>query len=127
MSEPERVFEWYLPLTEFSYTGDQRNSVGAPFRFGLKSAGLSLERDCVVTDCVENEAFAFRFTPGGRLRSYEESWRIEPIVSGCRFTSLEEWNLRLGLLGSLLAPIVARLSGAAVDRILRHLKTLAEV
>ena len=126
MTEPEKVLQWYIPLQKFEYTTDQRNAVGAPLYYEEKTALGSVKFNCVVTEWVEKEKFAFKMTSGNMMKSYEEIWTVEPANAGSRFTFLEQGELSLGIIGKLLNPIAARSSGATVEKMLAKLKTLAE-
>ena len=126
MTEPEKVLQWYLPLQKFEYTTDQRNMVGAPLYYEEKVALGIIRLNCVVTEWVENEKYAFRMNSGNMMKSYEEIWTVEPAPSGSKFTFLEKGELSLGVIGKLLNPVAARSSGATVEKMLTELKNLAE-
>ena len=126
LAEPEKILKWYVPLQKFEYTGEQRGSVGAPFYFEEKAAGRLMKLNCVVTEWVENERFAFSMTSGNMLKSYEERWTMEATPSGSRFTFMEQGELPYGIIGRLMGPLAQRGSAATVEQMLAKLKSLAE-
>ena len=126
LTEPEKILEWYAPLQRFEYTSEQKGGVGAPFRFEHKTPVGTLELDCVVTEWVENEVFAFRMTSGKVMKGYAERWTVETTPLGSRFTFREEVELPFGSIGRWIQPLAERSSGATVEEILARLKRQAE-
>jgi uncharacterized protein YndB with AHSA1/START domain len=126
MTESEKILEWYIPLQKLEYTSEQRSGVGAPFYFEESAPGGSLKLHCVVTEWVENEAFAFRMTSGNLLKSYEERWTVEATPSGSSFTFSEKGEFPYAIIGKLIAPIAQRMSGATVEKMLAKLKSMVE-
>jgi len=126
LTDPEKILEWYIPLQKFEYTGEQRSGPGAPLYFEEKVAGRTMKLNCVVTEWVENKRFAFRMTSGNMMKSYEESWILEDIPSGIRFTFMEQGELPYGIIGRLVGPVAQLMSAATVGRMLVKLKRLAE-
>ena len=100
--------------------------MGAPLYYEEKVALGIIRLNCVVTEWVENEKYAFRMNSGNMMKSYEEIWTVEPAPSGSKFTFLEKGELSLGVIGKLLNPVAARSSGATVEKMLTELKNLAE-
>ena len=125
MAEPERIMQWYTPLQKFEYTGDKRCQVGAQFCFEEKVTNGVMKLNCEVTECIENERFAFKMNSGNMMKSYGEKWLIEAIPSGIRFTFSEQGELP-GIMGKLITPIAERMSGANIDKMLARLKSLVE-
>ena len=126
MTEPEKVLQWYIPLRKFEYTLNQRNVVGAPLYFEEKTGLGSMKFNCVITEWVENEKFAFRMHSGNMMKSYEETWTVAATASGSRFTFLEEGELSMGIIGKLLNSVAERSSGGTIEKMLAKLKSLAE-
>ena len=126
LAEPENILKWYVPLQKFDYTSEQRGGVGTPFYFEEKSAGQLMKLNCVVTEWVENERFAFRMTSGNMLKSYEERWTVEATPSGSRFTFMEQGELAYGIIGKIIEPLAQRSSGATIEKMLAKLKSLVE-
>jgi len=126
MSEPEKVLQWYLPLQKFEYTTDQRNLVGAALYYEEKTALGRIKLNCVVTEWEVKEKFAFKMHSGNMMKSYQETWTVEPTPSGSRFIFLEEGESSLGVIGKLLNPVAERSSGATIEKMLASLKSLVE-
>ena len=125
VAEPEPILDWYLPLLRFEYTSEQRG-IGAPLIVEQKAPVGTMELYCVVTDRIENKRFSFRMISGSMVKRYEERWTLEAVPSGTRFTFREEYELGLGLLGTLVGPIAQQSSQATVERMLARLKGLVE-
>ena len=100
--------------------------MGAPFYFEERVAGRLMKLNCVVTEWVENERFAFRMTSGNMMKSYEERWTAEATPSGSRFTFMEQGELSLGIIGRIMGPLAQRSSGATIEKMLTKLKSLVE-
>ena len=126
MSEPARVFEWYIPLQIFEYTSEQRGGVGAPFYFEEKVPGGPMQLDCVITEWVENETLAFKMVTGNMVKSYEERWTMEGTSSGSRFTFSMQGEYTSVLLNKLLAPFAKRTSVSTIEKMLSKLKSMVE-
>jgi uncharacterized protein YndB with AHSA1/START domain len=125
LAEPQKILEWYFPLQKFEYTGDQKNSVGAPFYFEEKLPTGTMKLNCEVTEWVDNERFAFRMISGNMMKSYEEKWTVEATPSGGRFTFAEQGEIP-GIFGTLFGRIAERGSAGTIDKMLKKLKSLAE-
>ncbi len=125
LAEPQRILEWYIPLQKFEYTGDQSHKVGAPFYFEEKVPTGTMKLNCEVTECVENESFAFKMTSGNMMKSYGERWSLEAMPLGSRFTFTEQGELP-GIFGRLIGPIAERGSAGTIEKMLAKLKSLAE-
>jgi len=126
LTEPEKILEWYIPLQRFEYTTEQQGGVGAPFYFEHKTPMGTMKLNCVVTEWVENEVFAFKMTSGNLIKGYAERWTVEATPSGSRFTFTEEVDLPFGAIGRWIQPLAQRSSGATVEKILTRLKSLAQ-
>jgi uncharacterized protein YndB with AHSA1/START domain len=124
--DPDKVLEWYVPLTKFEYTSEQRSGVGAPFYFEENVPGGPLQLDCVITEWVENEALAFKMVSGNILSKYEERWTVEATPSGSRFTFAEQGEYASALLNMLIGPIAQRTSVSTIKKMLHKLKSLVE-
>ena len=125
LAEPEKILEWYIPLQKFEYTSERSCEVGAPLYFEEKVATGVMKLNCEVTECVENERFAFKMTSDNMMKSYEERWSVEATPSGGRFTFAEQGELP-GIFGRLIGPIAERSSGGTIEKMLAKLKSLAE-
>ncbi|MFB0538377.1 MAG: SRPBCC family protein [Anaerolineae bacterium] len=124
--EPEKVLQWCITFKRFEYTSNQRSGVGTPFYIEEQAGGPLMKMHFKITECKENEKLALRMVSGTGVESYEQSWSLETIPSGSRFTFREEIELPLGVIGKLLGFILERVSAATVDKMLVKLKTLAE-
>ena len=125
--EPEKILKWCITFKKFEYTSDQRGGVGTPLYIEEKAGGPLMKLNFVVTEWVENKRFAFKLTSGNMTRKYEQSWSIESIPSGSRFTFVEDFELPYGIFGKLFGPLAQRSSGATVKKMLAILKELVEV
>jgi uncharacterized protein YndB with AHSA1/START domain len=126
LTDPERILEWYSPLQRLEYTTEQQGGVGATFYFEHASPMGTLKLNCVVTEWVENEVFAFEMTSGNLIKGYAERRTVEAIPLGSRFTFTEEVDLPFGAIGRLIQPLAERSSGTTVERILAKLKSIVE-
>jgi len=64
-------------------------------------------------------------TSGDMMKSYGETWTVEPAPSGCRFTFRESGELA-SRLNRVLGPVAEVMSGTTVKKMLSKLKSLAE-
>ncbi len=124
--EPEKVLQWCITFKRFEYTSNQRSGVGTPLYIEEQAGGPLMKMDFKITECKENEKFALRMVSGTGVKSYEQSWSLETIPSGSRFTFWEEIELPFGVIGKLLGLILEPMSAGTVDKMLVKLKTLAE-
>ena len=128
MVEPDNILEWCVTFQKFEYSGKQHSGVGTPLYIEEKAGPMPLmQLNFVVTEWVENKRFSFKMTSGNLTKGYEQSWSVEAIPSGSRFTFVEDFELPYGIFGKLLGPFAQRSSGAAVKKMLAILKSLAEV
>ena len=124
--EPEKVLQWCITFKRFEYTSDQRSGVGTPLYIEEQAGGPLMKMSFEVTEWKENEKIALRMVSGTGVKSYEQSWSVEAIPSGSRFTFREEVELPFGVIGKLLGFILEPMSAGTVDKMLLKLKTLAE-
>lgn len=125
VSDPEMVLAWYLPLQRLEYTSDLQQTVGAPFIFEERMPGGSMTLECVVTEWKEPERFRFEMTSGPMMKSYEETWTVEATPAGSEFTFTERMEFANPILRRL-GPLIGRMSGATIVKMLAELKRLAE-
>ena len=101
--EPEKILKWCITFRRFEYTGEQRSGVGTTLYIEEKAGPMPLMKlNFAVTEWAENERLAFRMTSGSGVKSYEQSWTIETIPSGSRFTFIENVELPFGIIGKLM-------------------------
>jgi uncharacterized protein YndB with AHSA1/START domain len=125
VSDPELILAWYLPLQRFEYTSDLQRTVGAPFIFEERMPGGSMTLECVVTEWKEPERFRFEMTSGPTMKSYEESWTLRANPAGSEFTFTERMELANPILRGI-SPLIGRMSGATIVKMLAKLKRLVE-
>jgi uncharacterized protein YndB with AHSA1/START domain len=125
LTDPEKILEWYVPLTKFEYTSEQRSGLNAPFYFEEEVPGGPMQLDCAITEWVENETLAFKMVSGNMMRNYEEKWTVEAISSGSRFTFRMQGEYASAFL-RLIGPIAQRTSINTIEKILPRLKSLVE-
>ena len=125
--EPEKILKWCITFKKFDYTGDQCSGVGTPFYIEEKAGPMPLMKlNFKVTEWVENERLAFSVTSGSGGKRYDQSWKVEAIPSGSRFTFMENFELPYGIIGKILGLFARFGSQANVGKMLAKLKGLAE-
>jgi len=127
LTEPEKVLKWCITFQKFEYSGEQRNSVGTSLYIEEKVSPMPLMKlNFKVTEWVENGRLAFSLTSGNLTKGYDQSWTIEAIPSGSRFTFREDFKMPFGIIGQLLGVVGQSSSKAHVREMLSKLKNLAE-
>ena len=125
--EPERIMQWFTLLKKFEYTGEQRNGVGTPFYYEEKNGPMLMKLSYEVTEWVENERLAFRMTAGpASTRRDDQIWAIEATPSGSKFTCTEELEIPWGVIGRMLAALMASIVGKRIQEMLDNLKKVVE-
>ncbi len=124
--DPDKVLQWCITFRKFKYTSDRRGGGAASIYIEEQAGGPLMKLYFQIAECSENEMLALRMVSGTGVKSYEQSWSVEAIPAGSRFTFREEIELPLGVIGKLLSPILERMSAATVDKMLIKLKALAE-
>jgi len=124
--EPEKILEWCITFIKFEYTGEQRSGVGTPFYLEEKAGGPLMKLNFCIKEWVESEKVAFSMISGTFVKSYEQSWTVEAIPSGSRFTFIEEVKLPYGIIGKIIGLFGQRGSETTVGKMLPKLKSLAE-
>ena len=74
----------------------------------------------------ENGQLSFEMTAGKGFKGYIETWLIEPISQGCRFTFINSCELPYGIIGRIIEPLSRRRAEGTVDEMLKRLKQLVE-
>ncbi len=126
LTEPEKIMEWCITFRKFEYTTNQQSGEGTPIYIEEAAGGPLMKMHFVITDCLEDAKLALKMVSGTGVKSYEQSWSIEPIRLGSRFTFMEEIELPYGVFGKLLSPLLERMSSGTIDKMLTKLKVLAE-
>ena len=125
--EPEKILKWCITFRKFDYTGEQHSGVGTPIYIEEKAGPMPLMKlNFKVTEWAENERLAFRMTSGTGVKGYEQSWALEAIPSGSRFTFMENVKLPFGIAGKLIGLVGQNMSKATVGKMLVILKNLVE-
>jgi uncharacterized protein YndB with AHSA1/START domain len=124
--EPEKVLQWCITFRKYEYTSIQYSGVDTPIYIEEQAGGPLMKMYFKITDCKENERLSLQMISGTGVKAYKQSWSLEPIPSGSRFTFMEEVTLPFGILGKLLGNIMEGSSVATVDKMLTKLKTLSE-
>jgi uncharacterized protein YndB with AHSA1/START domain len=124
--EPEMVFQWCITFKKFEYTSNQRSGVGTPIYIEEQASGQLMKMNFEVTEWKENEKVALRMISGGSLKSYEQSWSLEPTTLGSKVTFMEDIELPYGVIGKLLGLILEGMSTSTADKMLAKLKSLVE-
>jgi uncharacterized protein YndB with AHSA1/START domain len=123
--EPDNVLKWYPTLRTFKYE-DARRGPGARVYAEEKASGMLMKLHFVITDWVENRSVSLHMVSGTGVKGYDQSWSVEPLPVGSRFTFEERVELPYGVLGSLIGRVGQRSSEAHVKEMLAELKVLAE-
>ena len=125
--EPEKILKWCITFRKFDYTGEQHSGVGTPIYIEEKAGPMPLMKlNFKVTEWAENERLAFRMTSGTGVKGYEQSWALQAIPSGSRFTFMENVKLPFGIAGKLIGLVGQNMSKATVGKMLVILKNLVE-
>ena len=124
--EPDNVLKWYPTLRRFEYEDPGRRGQGARVYAEEKASGMLMKLHFVVTDWVENRTVSLHMVSGTGVKGYDQSWNVEPLPAGSRFTFEERVELPYGVLGSLIGKVGQRSSESHVKEMLAELKVLAE-
>jgi uncharacterized protein YndB with AHSA1/START domain len=124
--EPDNVLKWYPTLRTFQYEDAGQPGTGARVYAEEKASGMLMKLHFVITDWVENRTVSLHMVSGTGVKGYDQSWSVEPLPSGSRFTFEEHVELPYGPLGSLIGKVQQRSSEAHVTEMLAELKVLAE-
>jgi carbon monoxide dehydrogenase subunit G len=124
--EPDKILKWCITFIKFQYTGEQHGGVDATFYLEEKAGGPLMKLNFRITEWIRNEKVAFIMTSGNFVKGYNQSWKLDTIPSGSRFTFMEEVILPYGIIGKIMGTIAQRGSEATVGKMLPRLKSLAE-
>jgi uncharacterized protein YndB with AHSA1/START domain len=125
--EPEKILKWCITFQKYEYTSKQRSGVGTPLYIEEKVSPMPLMKlNFKVTEWVENNKLAFSLTSGNLTKGYDQSWTLEAIPSGSRFTFIENFTMPFGIIGKLMGVVGKSSSEAHVREMLSKLKGLAE-
>ncbi len=124
--EPDNILKWYPTLRVFQYEDTGTRGPGARVYAEEKASGMLMKLHFVITDWVENRTISLRMVSGTGVKSYEQSWTVEPVPAGSRFTFEEHVELPFGVLGKVIGQVGQRSSETHVTEMLAKLKVLAE-
>ena len=124
--EPDNVLKWYPTLRRFEYEDAGQRGPGARVYAEEKASGMLMKLHFVITDWVEDRMVSLHMVSGTGVKGYDQSWRVEPVPTGSRFTFEEHVELPYGVLGTLLGRVGQRSSEGHVREMLAKLKVLAE-
>ena len=127
LTDPHKIMKWCFTLEGFAYTSKNHEGIGATFKYKEKGQTRKIAIDCIVTEWIKNQKISFKMTEGKGLRNYNESWIINEIPSGIRFSFLQKSELPYGIIGKLMVPISRRRAEATVDNMLIRLKNAVEI
>jgi uncharacterized protein YndB with AHSA1/START domain len=126
MADPAKVVKWYPTLRTFRYEEPVVRGPGARVYAEEKASGMLMKLHFEVTEWIENRAISLHMVSGTGVRGYDQTWQVEPLPAGSRFTFEEDVELPYGALGRLIGRVGQRSSDAHVKEMLAELKTLAE-
>jgi len=124
--DPEKILKWCITFRKFEYTSEQHSGAGTPFYIEEKAGGPLMKLNFSATEWVENGKFASKMTSGNFVKGYEQTWTVEAIPPGSRFTFMEQIELPYGIIGKVMGLFAKRGSEATVGEMLSKLKSLAE-
>ena len=126
LAEPDKILKWCTTFIKFEYTSEQHSGVDATFYLEEKAGGPLMKLNFRITEWIQNEKIAFSMTSGNFVKGYNQSWTVQAIPSGSKFTFMEEVTLPFGIIGKIMGPVAQRGSEATVEKMLPKLKSLAE-
>jgi len=126
--DPEKILKWCITFRKFEYPGEQRSGVGTLLYIEEKVDGPMplMKLNFTMMEWAENKKITFSMTSGNFAKGYEQSWTVETIPDGSRFTFAENFKLPFGVIGKLIGLIGQRGSEATVGKMLPILKSLVE-
>jgi uncharacterized protein YndB with AHSA1/START domain len=110
--EPDKVMQWCITFKKFEYTSVQRSGVGTPIFVEEQAGGSLMKIHFEAVDWEENKKIAWKMVSGSGVKAYLQSWSIEIIPSGSRFSFMEEIDLQSGILGKIMLPKLKGLAEA---------------
>ena len=124
--EPDKILQWCITFIKFEYTGEKRSDVGTTFYLEEKAGGPLMKLNFRIIEWIKNERVAFSMTSGNFVKGYEQSWTVESIPTGSRFTLGEQVKLPYGIIGKFMGLFAKRGSETTVEKMLPKLKSLVE-
>lgn len=124
--ESDKILKWCITFIKFEYTNEQRSGVGGTFYLEEKAGGPLMKLNFRITEWIKNKRIAFSMISGNFVKGYDQSWTLETVPSGSKFTFMEEVTLPYGIIGKIIGSIGQHGSEATVGKMLPKLKNLAE-
>jgi uncharacterized protein YndB with AHSA1/START domain len=124
--EPEKVLQWCITFKKYEYTSNQYSGVDTPIYIEEQAGGPLMKMNFKITNCQENQLLALQMVSGTGVKAYKQSWSLEAIPTGSKFTFAEDVELPYGIIGKLLGTLMEGMSAGTVDKMLIKLKMLAE-
>jgi uncharacterized protein YndB with AHSA1/START domain len=124
--EPDKILQWCITFNKFEYTGEKHSGVGTTFYLEEKAGGPLMKLNFRIIEWIKNERVAFSMTSGNFVKGYEQSWTVESIPTGSRFTFWEQIKLPYGIIGKFMGLFAQRGSVNTVEKMLPKLKSLVE-
>jgi uncharacterized protein YndB with AHSA1/START domain len=126
LTEPIKILEWHTTFHSYKYTSKKPIGTGSTFCAEEKMPGHYITIDYKITAWVPNKKFAFSIIAEDVNRKYEQIWSIEPALSGCNLTVVENVQFPYQLYGRILGFISRFGSKSSKKKMLRRLKHLLE-
>jgi uncharacterized protein YndB with AHSA1/START domain len=124
--EPDNILKWYPTLRRFEYEDAVQPGPGTRVYAEEKASGMLMKLHFVINDWLENRTVSLHMVSGTGVKGYDQSWTVEPLPAGSRFTFEEHVELPYGALGRLIGRVGQHSSDSHVKAMLAELKVLAE-
>ena len=124
--EPDKILQWCITFIKFEYTGEKRSGGCTTFYLEEKAGGPLMKLNFSIIEWIKNEKVAFSMTSGNFVKGYEQSWTVESLPTGSRFTFWEHVKLPYGIIGKFMGLFAKHGSETTVEKMLSKLKSLVE-
>ncbi len=130
----DRLTEWnegfQKNLTRVEYTSEVHKpkdeyKVGATAHGISKKNGESVKFNFEITESLENEKMAYRFS-FGKMARVQVSNILEPIEQGTKLTYVIDYEMSWGILGKTLFKLASVGGDKEIERDLERFKNIAE-
>lgn len=123
--EPEKYLVWNIDFSEYTIVDHTEDEVGTTYHMVGMKGGSEVKIDCVVTDWVENERFAFRGATKEGMKA-EGTFTIEATEEGCRVSFEEDLELP-GTKGRIIGALLLKKAKTKnIEESLQNLKNAVE-
>ena len=120
--DPGNYLVWNTDFSEYTTFDHKEGKVGTTYYMVGMKGGSQVKIDCVVTDRVENERFAFRGATKEGMNA-EGTFTIEATEEGCRVSFEEDLELP-GVKGRIIGALF--LKKAKIRNVEESLQNLKE-